>query len=43
MLALPVIHQLRLALNDLNELHPKAPLVASLVVEELGRNHKGRC
>ena len=27
MLALPVVHQLRLALNDLEELHPKAALV----------------
>ena len=42
MLALPVIHQLRLALNDLNELHPKAPLVASLVVEELREKPQGK-
>ena len=42
MLALPVIHQLRLALNDLNELHPKAPLVARLVEEELREKPQGK-
>ena len=42
MLALPVIHQLRLALNDLDELHPKAPLVASLVAEELREKPQGK-
>ena len=42
MLALPVIHQLRLALNDLDELHPKAPLVAPLVVEELREKPQGK-
>ena len=42
MLALPVIHQLRLALNDLDELHPKAPLVATLVVEELRAKPQGK-
>ncbi len=42
MLALPVIHQLRLALNDLDELHPKAPLVATLVKDELRLKPQGK-
>ena len=42
MLALPVVHQLRLALNDLDELHPKAPLVASLVTQELNAKPEGK-
>ena len=42
MLALPVVHQLRLALNDLDELHPKAPLVASLVTQELDAKPEGK-
>ena len=35
MLSLPVIHQLRKALNDTDELHPKLPLVNELVKNEL--------
>ena len=42
MLALPVVHQLRLALNDLEELHPKAALVDSLVVKELVEKPEGK-
>ena len=42
MLALPVIHQLRIALNDLDELHPKAPLVARLVIDELRTKPQGK-
>ena len=42
MLALPVVHQLRLALNDTDELHPKSPLVARLVEEELTAKPQGK-
>ena len=42
MLALPAIHQLRLALNELDELHPKAPLVARLVIDELQAKPQGK-
>ena len=41
MLALPVVHQLRLALNDLGELHPKSPRVESLVRHELAQKTRG--
>ena len=42
MLALPVVHQLRLALNDLEELHPKAAVVDSLVTKELVEKPDGK-
>ena len=42
MLALPVIHQLRLALKEANELHPKAPLVERLVIDELRAKPEGK-
>jgi ERCC4-related helicase/ERCC4-type nuclease len=42
LLALPVVHQLRLALNDLDELHPKSALVESLVREELKEKPDGK-
>ena len=41
MLALPVVHQLRLALNDLEELHPKG-LVEALVTKELVEKPDGK-
>ena len=42
MLALPVVHNLRLALNDVEELHPKAALVDSLVASELKEKPNGK-
>ena len=42
MLALPAVHQLRLALNDLGELHPKSPRVESLVRHELAQKPEGK-
>ena len=42
MLALPVVHQLRLALNDLEELHPKGGLVEALVTKELVEKPDGK-
>jgi Fanconi anemia group M protein len=42
MLALPVIHQLRLALNDLDELHPKTSVVERLVRKELESKPNGK-
>ena len=42
MLALPVVHQLRLALREIEELHPKTPLVARLVAEELQAKPEGK-
>jgi len=42
MLALPMIHQLRLALNDIGELHPKGNLVESLVRQELQMKPEGK-
>ena len=42
MLALPVVHQLRLALKDLEELHPKSALVESLVRQELQQKPDGK-
>lgn len=42
MLALPVVHQLRLALNDVEELHPKSSIVERLVKEELASKPEGK-
>ena len=42
MLALPVVHQLRLALKDLEELHPKSPRVETLVREEFSNKPHGK-
>ena len=42
MLALPVVHQLRLAFNDMDELHPKSPLVETLVRDELTNKPQGK-
>ena len=42
MLALPVVHQLRLALNDIDELHPKGSLVESLVRQEVQTKPEGK-
>ena len=42
MLALPVVHQLRLALKDIGELHPKGQLVESLVRQELQMKPEGK-
>ena len=42
MLSLPTIHQLRKALNDADELHPKLPLVNELVKNELNEKPEGK-
>ncbi len=42
MLSLPVIHEIRLALNDIDELHPKAPLARQLIVDELTDKPQGK-
>lgn len=42
MLALPVVHQLRLALNDVAELHPKSGVVEALVHEEIAAKPEGK-
>ena len=42
MLALPVVHQLRLALNDVGELHPKSTIVETLVKQELAAKPEGK-
>ncbi|RJU96913.1 MAG: hypothetical protein DWC10_05740 [Candidatus Poseidoniales archaeon] len=42
MLSLPTIHQLRKALNDADELHPKLPLVNKLVKTELNEKPEGK-
>lgn len=42
MLALPVIHALRIALNDVDELHPKQGIVARLVQEEIAAKPGGK-
>ena len=42
MLALPVIHALRLSLKDIGELHPKVEVVNRLVVEELAQKPEGK-
>ena len=42
MLALPVVHQLRLALNEIGELHPKGALVETLVQDELRLKPEGK-
>ncbi len=42
MLALPVIHQLRLALNDVGELHPKSSIVETLVKQEITAKPEGK-
>ncbi|MGB1588382.1 MAG: helicase-related protein [Poseidonia sp.] len=42
MLALPVVHQLRLGLNEIEELHPKGALVERLVCEELKQKPEGK-
>jgi len=42
LLALPVIHSLRLALKDLDELHPKQGIVARLAQEEIKNKPDGK-
>ena len=42
LLALPVVHQLRLTLNNIDELHPKADLVESLVTAEIQQKPAGK-
>lgn len=42
MLALPVVHQLRLALNDTDELHPKSSIVETLVKQEIAAKPEGK-
>ena len=42
MLALPVIHALRLSLNDIGELHPKVEVVDRLVQAELTQKPEGK-
>ncbi|MGA0240078.1 MAG: ERCC4 domain-containing protein [Poseidonia sp.] len=42
LLSLPVIHSLRLALKDLNELHPKQGIVARLAQEEIDNKPDGK-
>ena len=42
MLALPVVHQLRLALNDMDELHPKSSIVETLVRQEIATKPGGK-
>ncbi len=42
MLALPVVHQLRLALKDVGELHPKSSIVETLVKQEIAAKPEGK-
>ena len=42
LLALPVIHELRKSLSDIDELHPKTSVVERLVIQEIGRKPDGK-
>ena len=42
LLALPVIHELRKSLADIEELHPKTSVVERLVIDEIGRKPDGK-